>query len=227
MNDIEKNKLTMCENIVTYLLEYRDIFSGNPSLLHAISQLRKAIDDIKMKDKELSSNTLERTLVADSARNELILALLPVSNSLFYYAKENADIGLKEKTRLSQSQLFRLKDNELIKKSTAIQFYALNNLSRLHKSGITKSLIQDLNKKTEKYKTALDSKIVSIVSNNTASSLSNSFLDAENIIQNQLDELVETYMDEYEEFYDDYLSIRTMENQEETEEEELEIEADE
>ena len=226
MNDEERKKLTMFENVITYLLENKDIILSNSLITQTIPRLRKIIDEIKLRDRELSSNTLEKTIVADYARQDLIFSILPISNSLFCFAKENADIGLKQKTRLSQSQLFRLKENELINKSSTIQYYATSILPRLHKFGITKNMIQKLNMKTEQFKNALDKKITSFVSNNTVVSLSASFLAAEKIIETQLDELVETYIDEYEEFYDEYQEIRSMENNEELEEE-LEIETEE
>jgi hypothetical protein len=225
MKDEERKKLTMFENVITYLLENEDIISGSNEFTYAIAQLRSAIDEIKIKERELSSNTLEKTVAADSARYDLIFSFLPVSNSLFCFAKENAEIGLKLKTRLSPSQLFRMMDNELISKSEVIQYYAVNYLSRLRKYGITKDMIQELNKNTEKYKTLLDKKITSLVTDNGAGSLSKSFRTAEKIIVEHLDNLVDEYIDANEEFYDDYISIRTMENQEETEDEELEIEA--
>jgi hypothetical protein len=227
MNDEERKKLKMFENVITYLSENKDIVSGNHLITNALAQIRSAIDEIKIKDKELSSNTLEKTVAADSARYDLIFSFLPISNSLFCFAKENSELGLKIKTRLSPSQLFRLMDKELINKSEVIQYYAIAFLPQLRRFGITKAVINELNKNTEKFKLLLNKKITSLVTDNTALSLNYSFRTAEKIIVDQLDNLVDEYMDENEEFYDDYISVRKMENEEEPEEEELEIEVQE
>lgn len=226
MNDEERKKLTMFENVITYLSENKDIISGNHLITNALTQLRSVIDEIKIKDRELSSNTLEKTIAADSARYDLIFSFLPISNSLFCFAKENSELGLKVKTRLSPSQLFRFMDKELINKSEVIQYYALAYLPRLRKFGITKAIIKELNKNTEKFKLLLGKKITSLVTDNAMLSLNYSFRTAEKMIVDHLDNLVDEYMDEYEEFYDDYISVRNMENEEEPEEEELEIDTE-
>jgi hypothetical protein len=227
MSDSEKNRLSMYETVIMYLLENKDIISVNRSFSFTINKLRKAIDEIKIKDKELSSDTLEKTILTYNAKDELIFALVPVTAALYNFAKENGNIELKEKCRMSQSNLVRLRDNELLNKSIAMHHFALNYFSRLGKFGIRKNTLQDLNNKIEKFRNALDNKIVTFVSSNAVLSLNASFQEAERILNDQMDKLMEPFNDENEEFYDDYLSIRSMEYVEGYEDESLEIENEE
>ena len=224
MSDSEKNRMSMYETVITYLLENKDVISINRSFSHAISKLRKVIDEIKIKDKELSSDALEKTIITNEAKDDLIFALVPVTSALYNFAKESANIELKEKVRLSQSNLVRLRDNELLNKSIAVHHFAGIYISKLGKFRIKKNVLHALNQKIEKFRDALDNKIVTFVSSNAVLSLNASFQDAENILNNQLDKLMEPFSDEYEEFYDDYLSIRSMEYFEEYEDESLEME---
>lgn len=227
MSDNEKNRLSMYETVIMYLLENKDIISVNRSFSYAITKLRKTIDEIKIKDRELSSDTLEKTILTYNAKDELVFALVPVTAALYNFAKESGNLELKEKCRMSQSTLVRLRDNELLNKSIAMHHFAVNFLTRLGKYGIKKNVLQELNNKIEKFRDALDNKIVTFVSSNAVLALNASFQDAENILNNQLDKLMEPLNDEYEEFYDDYLSIRSMEYVEEYEDESLEIENEE
>jgi hypothetical protein len=223
MGDNEKSKLTMYETVITYLLENRDIISVNRSFSHTISRLRKAIDEIKVKDRELSSDTMEKTLLAYKIKDELIFTLIPITSALYSIARETGNIELKEKTRLSQSYFIRLRDTELVNISLAIHQLAVRNSYRLGKHNITKTMVHNLKDKTEKFRDALDNKIITFVSSNAALSLKSAFQDADDILTNQMDKLMEPLSDEYEEFYDDYLAIRSNEYFEEYEDEGLEI----
>lgn len=227
MGDNEKSKLTMYETVITYLLENRDIISINRSFSYTISKLRKAIDDIKGRDRELSSDTMEKTLFAYKLKDELILTLVPITSALYTIARETANIELKEKTRVAQSYFVRLRDMELVHISLAIHQLAVRHANRLGKHNISKNMVRDLNNKIEMFRDALDNKIITFVSSNAALSLQSAFQDAEDILVNQLDKLMEPLSDEYEEFYDDYLAIRSNEYFEDLEDERLEMEVDE
>ena len=224
MSENENNKLLMYELIITYLLENNDIISYNPSFSDAISKLKEAINEIKFKDIELSSDVLGKTVLANKAKEDLIFTITPVTTSLFNFAKEINNIELKVKTRLTLSHYARLRDVELLEQSLAIMHFAKKNLNGLMKYGITKNSIQALSIKILIYKNALNKKLITFASNKTTLSLSDSFTKAENVLINQMDKLVEPLNLEYEEFYNDYLSIRSMKYFEEDGEEEYSLE---
>jgi hypothetical protein len=226
MNEIEKNRISMYENVITYLLENSDIISGNRSLSYGISKLREAIDEIKLKDRMLTANNLEKIIIANKSKDDLISALLPISNSLFIYAGKTGDLLLKLKCRLSQSLLYRITDAELYNKCSAIKQFALMKLPNLYKYGITKNVIQELGNKIEAFKNAQIEKSISLITDRSDNVLSNSHLEIEKILVNQLDKVVEQYCDDYTEFYNDYLAVRSGEmlDEYEAESEELELE---
>jgi hypothetical protein len=224
MSDNDKKRLSMYENVISYLQENRDIISLNRSFYYSLSKLRKMVDAIKIRDKELSSDTLEKTVITYNAKDELILALISVTAALYNFARQRNDITLKEKTRVSQSFFVRLRDVELINKASGIYQIANLNFNDLQKFNVTKESMQDLKAKLDRFSSALDTKVNSFITGDAAVALSNSFNEAESILSNQLDKLVEQFDSIFPEFYDDYLLIRSMENIEETEEEEMELE---
>lgn len=224
MSDNDKKRLSMYENVISFLQENRDIISLNRSFYYSLSKLRKMVDEIKIRDKELSSDTLEKTVKTYNAKDELILSLVSITAALYNFARERNDITLKEKTRISQSFFVRLRDVELINRASGIYQIASLNFNALQKYKVTKELMQDLKAKLDRFSSALDTKVNSFITGDAAVALSNSFNEAESIINNQLDKLVEQFDSVFPEFYDDYLMIRSMENIEEGEEEEMEME---
>jgi len=224
MSDNDKKRLSMYENVISFLQENRDIISLNRSFYYSLSKLKKMVDEIKIRDKELSSDTLEKTVKTYNAKDELILSLVSVTAALYNFARERNDITLKEKTRISQSFFVRLRDVELINRASGIYQIANLNSNVLQKYKVTKQAIQDLKAKLDRFSSALDTKVNSFITGDAAVALSNSFNEAESIINNQLDKLVEQFDSVFPEFYDDYLLIRSMENIEEGEEEEMEME---
>jgi hypothetical protein len=88
MSDNEKNKLLMYKIVITFLLENKDIISYNPSFSIAISKLKDAINKIKMKDMEISSNILGKTIITSEAKEDLIFTVILVTASQNNFAKK-------------------------------------------------------------------------------------------------------------------------------------------
>ncbi len=214
MTDLEKSKIYMYEAVVSLLLENRDIVTLIRPFHTSLNKLRRLIDEIEKKEKELSSQTLSKTIEASKAKEELIPVLSQITSALFIYAKQAGDIKLKEKTRCSNSYFVRLRDSELIDYSSAILNIANKNIASLKKFDITKSHLELLNVKLEQFKNALDNKITGIMSGETVTSITELFVEADNIVSQQMDRYVEILGEEYEEFYDEYLSTRAMESEE-------------
>jgi hypothetical protein len=229
MSENEKNKLLMYETVITYLQENKDIISTYPSFPDALSKLKKAINEIKIKDIELTSNVLGKTIFVNSAKEDLIFTIIPITISIYNFAKEKNNIELKEKTRLTQSYYTRLRNIELVEQSLAIEHFTKKYLHGLIKYGITKNSVLELNTKILKFKNALNTfnnNLITLSSNSKTISLIDQFAEADNVMVNQIDKLVEPLNLENEEFYKDYLAIRSMKYFEEEGEEEYSLEVE-
>lgn len=211
MSDTERNKLNMYESVVSVCLENREIINSVRSFPWSITKLRKVIDEIKRKEKELSSETLEKTIITYKLKDELIFSLVPVVSSLFNFAKESNNLSLKDKTRHSQSYYVRLRDKELLDKAYGIYSLAERSISRLKKFGISIHSLNELKVKADQFKNALDNKIISFVSSSTVLSLNNLFGEADKILNDNLDIYMEALSGDFEEFYEDYLEARSVE----------------
>lgn len=212
MNDFEKQKLGMYESVLLLLAENKDIVSTVRSFGANISKLRKAMDEIRRVDRELSSEILNKTIQNASAKDELIIVLEPVTTALFNYARKSNDIMLKEKTRLTKSHFVRMLDKELTDKAEAIRVLAVANAPHLKKMGIFQGDIKFLAENLNTFRNTLENKVSSLISSSTVVFLSDLFAKADGIMST-MDAFVESLDDEFEEFYDEYLEARDLSNQ--------------
>jgi len=137
MNDFQQKQMVMYEAIIGYLQENRDVFSNIRAFSYTINKLKRVMDDIRIKEKELSSDILEKTIISAKVKEDLIFSVVPVAAALFNYAKETGDFQLKAKIKIGQSYYVRLRDSELIEKSEVVRLFATNILPQLKRYGIT------------------------------------------------------------------------------------------
>jgi hypothetical protein len=201
----------MIESVISYLGENRDIISNVRSFSWTINKLRKVIDEIKRKEKVLSSDILEKTIQSAKVKDELIFSLIPISTALFNYAKEIDDLPLKAKVKMGQSYFVRLRDTELLDKSEMLRIIALNVLPQLKKYSISMNTLHNLRLKIDEFKGALGNKVVSLISSSTVMEMNELFLEAEKFLK-QMDSFVEVIGDDFPDFYDEYLEVRSVEN---------------
>lgn len=212
MNDFEKQKLGMYETVLTLLAENKDIVSTVRSFGANITKLRKAMDEIRKVDRELSSEILDKTIQNAKAKDELIIYLDPVTSALFNFARKTNDLPLKEKTRLTKSQFIRMLDKELTDRAEGIRVLAMSHSPQLKKFGVFPSDISLLADKLNAFRNTLENKVTSLISSSTVIFLSDLFAKADDILGN-MDAFVESLEDEFDEFYDEYLEARDLSNQ--------------
>lgn len=212
MNDFEKQKLGMYESVLTLLSENKDIVTTVRSFSSNITKLRRAMDEIRRVDKELSSEILDKTIQNAKAKDELIIFLEPVTSALFNFARKTDNFTLKEKTRLTKSQFVRMLDKDLMSKAELIRELGEANLAHLRKFGVRQHDIEALAERLGVFRSTFDNKVSSLISSSTVVFLSDLFAKADDILT-VMDAFVESLEDEFEEFYDEYLESRDLSNQ--------------
>lgn len=212
MNDVEKKKLGMYESVLTLLAENKDITTTVRSFNSTISKLRKAMDEIRRTEKALSSEILDKTILNARAKDNLITALVPVISALFNYARQTNNLELREKTRFTQSHLVRMLDSELIKKAEGIYLLAEKFMAMARIPGLNNRTLAELSDKTGAFRNTLAKKVSSLIDSTTVMFMNDLFNNAD-AIMTQMDKFVEQLTEEYEEFYDEYIYARDLENQ--------------
>lgn len=208
MSRSEKAKLELYTTILSYLNENRDVTCNIRAFMWSISKFRKLTEEIKCKQRELSSESLEKSLQVSRAKDDLILLLLPVISSLHNYAKETKDSALKSTTRVTYSQIVRIQDRELIEKAIMIAKLAEKYMSRMRRQEITLHSLQNLKYKIEKFRLILEDRFFSYISSNSLLAMNSLFSEADKMLYNFIDNFVESLSEGYPEFHRNYLKVR-------------------
>lgn len=218
MSDAEKKKILMYEEIITFLRENKVITVGLPGINSNVNKLYRILDEIENKEKIVSSETLKRTLKVNELKDNLILYLLPLISALFRFARENNDILLKERTKLSRSNLVLYKNYELINKALLMAVLGEKNIRQLNRYGIKNGHIEALRKRIDEFhRLSTDN---GSGPDTAVFALDKLFLQADSIIAN-IDDIFDNYVDD-EIFYEEYQWVREHDyEQDEDEKEDL------
>ncbi|MGE5354557.1 MAG: hypothetical protein ACM3P0_20925 [Acidobacteriota bacterium] len=213
MSDKEQNKLDMYDAVLSLLSDNKEIISNIPALVSAISRFRKVVDEIRREERAISSEAFEITIQTSKLKDELIFSLVPVASALFNYAKENGDLRLKEKCRITQSNFVRMLDRDLLEKAEVLRTLAKENIHKLKRYNVSAQRLSELQEKMNLYRDSLGSKVASFVSSSAMTPLQDLFNEADRILSKYMDNYVESLNSNYTEFYDEYLWTRDTENQ--------------
>lgn len=217
MSHSEKAKLELYNAVISYLNENREITSNIKAFTWSISKFRRLAEEIKCKQRDLSSESLEKSIQVSKAKDDLILSLLPVISSLHNYAKEIKDSTLKSKTRVTYSQIVRTQDSELIERAIIICILAEKYMPRVRRQEITLHTLQNLKSKIEKFRLLLEDRFFSYISSSSLIALNSLFAEADKILYNFIDNFVESLAESYPGFHSNYLSIRNNQTHEKRE----------
>ncbi|MCU7492019.1 MAG: hypothetical protein ACM3UR_09510 [Bacteroidota bacterium] len=214
MSRSEKAKLELYTAILSYLNENRNVTCNIRAFMWSISKFRKLTEEIRCKQMELSSESLEKSLQVSKAKDDLILLLLPVITSLHNYAKETKDVQLKSTTRVTYSQIVRIQDRELIEKTLMITRLAEKYMTRMRRQEITIHTLQNLRYKAEKFRLLLEDRFFSFISSSALLAMNALFAEADKMLYNFIDNFVESLSEGYPEFHRNYLKIRNFQARE-------------
>lgn len=216
MNDLEKRKMLMYEDILTFLRENREVTTGIQGINSNISRLYRVMDEIRNTDKLVSSETLKRTLKTNETRELLINSLIPIISALNKFAREANDVLLKERTKLSRSNLVLYKNFELLNKATLIASLTEKYIRQLNKFGIKNSYLVSLNNQIQLFHSSINDNGVGPES--AAFILERLFKQADSFITN-IDDIIENYIED-EIFYEEYQWLKDHDHEEALEEKE-------
>ncbi|MEI7811997.1 MAG: hypothetical protein WCJ01_06165 [Ignavibacteria bacterium] len=212
MTENEKIKLDMYESVLTLFAENSDIISHARVLRNPIAKLKNIIDEIRKKDHQISSKTFEITIQTEKIKNDLIFNLVSVASALFLFARKNGNIFLKEKTRISHSYLDRILDRELIGTANVLITLADQNFYNLKKFNIKRQTLATLSEQVALFKNSLNNKIASLTATSELTPLKDLFDEADRVFSKHIDVHMENLISTNEDFYDDYIWTRNIEN---------------
>jgi hypothetical protein len=211
MNKRQENKFTMYEGMST-------LFRTNTETVNSVQMLKDSVDEfgatvtaIRTKSEEVSNASTGKTAVKSQAEDNLIAVLLPMASGLYVYAKKQNNSELKEKAKLTESQLRNVRDTALAAKGDIIASLAEAHVADLVPAGITAAMIGDLKVKVQAYLDALGARESGVAERIGArTSMEDLFAKADEILEEEIDPAMQLIRTSNPQFYNEYFTLRVV-----------------
>jgi len=212
MTKREVNKYTMYKSLLTVLDENREKIGESEGLKTLSAELAEIIGKISETDNRYKNLSKGATSDKYNSKDSLIASLLKTGNVLYVYAKRTDNFPLKEKCDLTESQLKRIRENELLQKAKTVVENAELNAGEI--APFHKEINEDL-KNLKELLTAFEGSINNQSSKSTEKqasreALTEGFKKADDIIKDQLDPLIELIREKDIDIYNQYYAARTI-----------------
>lgn len=211
MNKRQENKLTMYEGVLTFFSANADTINNVPMLKDSVVGFNSIITALRLKSTEAENASTGKTAVKSQAEDNLVSLLLPVASGLFVYARKQNKNELKEKARITETILRRLRDTELASKGDLIASLATEQIANLTPAGITDTMIADLKAKVQAYRNAIDARESGVAERMGArTSMEDLFDKVDGILEEEIDTAMEAIRANKTQLYNEYFSLRVI-----------------
>jgi hypothetical protein len=209
MTDVQENKLSMYLVVKKVCQEYSSAWSTLPAFGAALTSFSNCIADINL---AVQTQTKVITGFAKDKleeKEEMVIKTVQIASSVFAFAKSINDQALADAVDYKPTKLNRLRDTTLRDVCTKISELANENIAALAPFGITPADITTLNNEIADYDKFLSAPRHAIGTRVfSTKELAKLFRDADSLLKNQLDRLMEQYRTSNKRFYTRYKNAR-------------------
>lgn len=211
MNDRLENKLTMYRAVET-LLDNNAAKTGSiTAFATAITNFKNQITEIETAEQERQTATTGKTASKGEAEALLVSEAVTIAAGLKALGSVTNDKELLEAGSETKSSLYGARDTDLVTKTQQIHDYANTNAAALADYGITPAMITSLQTRITDFNAALGTREESVALRVAAGAEVESFFkDADNILLNQMDKIMEVFRESDTQFYNEYKNARVI-----------------
>ena len=137
MNRAEINRYEMMKSVEKFFTENAALIANQPKLVEAHAKLRILCDEIHIINTQQAVTTKGVTAQKTENRVGLITSIIKVNDGLKAHAAATSDVKLKVETNISDSEINRLRDNNLAVRTQAIFTLAKPLATELATWGVT------------------------------------------------------------------------------------------
>lgn len=209
MNNRFENKRTMYKAVADLLDANTTKTAPITAFAPALANFKDLIEAISEKNQLKGTATSGKTALKTQLANDLIAATVPIAGALFALGSSTNDPRLKELGDVRKTDLEGLRDTELTDKVTIIKNLADENAAALAAYGVAPAEIAALDTKSIAYDNSLGDKESSLSTQSSAGKvMSNIFDQADALLKDQLDRMMEKFASSDQQFYLEYKSAR-------------------
>ncbi|NLD92632.1 MAG: hypothetical protein GX639_08185 [Fibrobacter sp.] len=212
MNKTEKNKVTMYYAVNAVLFNYQHIIDSFPLLATSVISFRYYLNEIMEKAQEIAG-TVGSTAEKYKALDDMTELICYISNALNSPGKHNGNENIEGISKMSFSDICRLRENELVQYCTAIHTFAETSADELAQYSITQNQISALGQSINGYHHYANSNDTAFPGDFAPREiLSNLFADTDDLLREDIDTMVEFLKKNNINFYNQYHAARTIKN---------------
>lgn len=211
MNKLHENKLTMYVATDAVLKSNADLIAKIPAFKPALHEFDTTLAQIKSKANEIDATLAGTTANKHTAKKRLFELIIKISAALMTIAHRTQNNVLTAKSKITKSELNRLRDTDLTNRATALHSTALEQMDALKDFSILPADLTAFKDQIAVYSQALGSREERVASHKAAYiSLNALFTRMDQILKSDLDKLMELVKTEAPEFYDTYFAARAI-----------------
>lgn len=209
MRDTLENRFTMYRAVESLLDANTAKTAGMTIFATRLGEFKDAIAAILEKEENRNNATAGMTADKKAKREDMIEDAAVIAAKLKVLGADTNDERLVQLADYNRTDLKKLRDTQLLPVVTGIMNTADANAAGLAAYGVTAAMIASLGTKASAYNTALGSKEVSFSVKGAAyTTLLSLFDTADDILKNKLDNLMEGFKKDDNEFYNQYKAAR-------------------
>ena len=211
MNDRLENKFTMYRAVETLMDNNAAKTGPIAALATAITNFKNLIGEIETAEQEKQTATTGKTASKGEAEAVLISEAVTIAAALKALGSVLNDKELLEAGSETKSSLYGTRDTDLITKAQLIHDFANTNAVALADYGITPAMITSLQTRITEFNSALGTREESMALRVAAGAeVEGFFKDADNILTNQMDTIMEVFRESDTQFYNEYKNARVI-----------------
>ena len=209
MNDVLENKLSMYIAVAAYLKENTSIIAPVTALTEALNNFNSIIQQIKEKELLRKTSTAGKAKIKNQLKQKLVNSTLVISSAIFAYASSTKNLKLKAIADLNKRKITNSRDTAIVGIADIIKTTADSISAELTAYGITAPQLTELQNLKEQYDSSIGSTANSLSTKTTAGKiLPTHFKQADLLLKEQLDKIMEKFSSSDKQFYTGYKNVR-------------------
>ncbi len=211
MTSYQANKLAMYTTTLGLLKSSQDKTGAMPVFAASQTKFEDLVGQIKTKDKERLGKTTGKSAVKDEAEDALVTSTVMVASGLTAFARRQGNTQLKEKAKVSESYLRRIRSNEQVNIAKLTYDLAFANAEALAEYSVTPSMLSDFKSRIAAYDAAIQDVGTGIAARVGArTAVGDLFIQADDLLKEEIDPLMEMFRMKEPELYDNYHAARVI-----------------
>jgi hypothetical protein len=211
MNSNEANKYSMYTGTAKLLGNNATKTAAIPAFGESYEKFAGLVEQIRDKDKDMLGKTPGRVAAKEEMGDAMVTATVIIGAGLAALAKKKGNTQLKEAIHIHEGRLRSARRSEQINRAKLTYDLAKANEQDLVAFAITSSMLADLKSRIAAFEEALKDVSTSVAERSGARSmLSDLFIQADEVLKDEMDQMMQVFRTTDPEFYNEYRSARVI-----------------